>query len=86
MSNDSDVLIIGAGAVGVCSAYYASKRGLKVTLIDKGEVCSRCSHGNSGLIVPSHVIPQAAPSVLPTAFKWMFTPRFVNLVWPLLTI
>lgn len=74
MSADSDVLIIGAGAVGVCSAYYASKRGLKVTLIDKGEVCSGCSHGNSGLIVPSHVIPLAAPSALPTAFKWMFTP------------
>lgn len=68
------MLIIGGGAVGVCSAYYARKRGLSVTLLDKAEVCSGSSHGNAGFIVPSHCVPLAAPNVLPGALKWLFTP------------
>src|SRR5882672_2497285 len=73
-SEQTDVLIIGAGAIGVCTAYYFRKRGLKVTLIDRGEVCSGSSHGNAGLVVPSHCLPLAAPKVLPGALKWLFTP------------
>ena len=38
MNREADVLIVGSGAVGVCAAYYASKQGLKVVLVDKGEV------------------------------------------------
>lgn len=74
MNTEADVLIIGSGAIGVCSAYYISKQGLKVVLVDKGEVCSGGSYGNAGLIVPSHCMPFAVPSVLPNAWKWLFTP------------
>ena len=36
-----DLLVIGAGASGACVAYEASKRGLKVALIDAGDIgCS----------------------------------------------
>ena len=74
MNREADVLIVGSGAVGVCSAYYVSKQGLKVVLVDKGEVCSGSSHGNAGLIVPSHCVPLASPSALTNAWKWLFTP------------
>src|SRR4030095_9625610 len=61
--------------LGVCAAYYASKQGLRVVLVDKGEVCSGSSYGNAGLIVPSHCVPLAAPSALHNAWKKLFTPN-----------
>ncbi len=67
-----DVLVIGGGAVGVCAAHYLSLAGREVTLVEKGEICSGSSHGNGGLIVPSHSIPLAAPGVVRKALKWMF--------------
>src|SRR6266850_8196343 len=75
MNVQAEVLIIGGGAVGVCSAYYASKKGLKVILVDKGEVCSGGSYGNAGLIVPSHCVPLAAPGALTHAWRRLFTPH-----------
>jgi len=67
-----DSLIIGGGAVGICSAYFLNKRGYTVTLIDKDDICAGSSYGNAGLIVPSHSIPLAAPGVTAKAIRWMF--------------
>ncbi|MBI2191199.1 MAG: FAD-dependent oxidoreductase [Planctomycetes bacterium] len=69
-----DVLVIGGGVVGVCAAYYLRQRGREVTLVEKGEVCSGCSYGNAGLIVPSHSVPLAAPGVMAKGLRWMFNP------------
>lgn len=70
--NDPDVLIIGGGIIGGCSAYYAAKAGLAVTLVERGDICSGCSWGNAGWLVPSHCIPLAAPGVLSKGLKWMW--------------
>ena len=75
MRRETDVLIIGGGAIGVCSAYYIHKLGRKVALIDRGEVCSGCSYGNAGLVVPSHNVPLAAPGVISKGLRWMFNPE-----------
>ncbi len=74
MNNAREVVILGGGAIGLCTAYYLWKSGLKVTLIEKNEIGSGCSYGNAGLIVPSHVIPLAAPGVIAKGLKWMFNP------------
>ena len=70
----TDVLIIGGGAVGVCAAYYLCEAGYVVTLVDRGEIGSGASHGNMGLVVPSHSVPLAAPGVVSQGLKWMFRP------------
>lgn len=70
----TDVLIIGGGAVGVCAAYYLREAGYDVTLVDRGEIGSGASHGNMGLVVPSHSVPLAAPGVVSQGLKWMFRP------------
>ena len=70
----TDVLIIGGGAVGVCSAYYLREAGYEVTLVDREEIGSGASHGNMGLVVPSHSVPLAAPGVVSQGLKWMFKP------------
>lgn len=74
MPTSSDVLILGGGAIGVCSAYYLLRRGYSVTLIDKGEVGAGSSYGNAGLIVPSHSIPLSAPGVWRQGLKWLLNP------------
>lgn len=69
-----DVLIIGGGAIGVCSAYYLLQHGFSVTLVEKGELGAGSSYGNAGLIVPSHSVPLAAPGVWRQGLKWLLDP------------
>ncbi len=68
------MLVVGGGVVGVCVAYYLARAGRRVCLVERGEVCSGCSHGNAGLLVPSHSVPLAAPGVVAISLKWMFNP------------
>ena len=72
---NTDVLVIGGGAIGVSSAYYLNQTGRSVTLIERGDICSGSSYGNAGLIVPSHSIPLAAPGVIAKGLKWMLNPE-----------
>lgn len=69
-----DVIVLGGGAIGLCTAYYLSQHNFKVTVIEKNEIGSGCSYGNAGLIVPSHIVPLAAPGVIAQGMKWMFNP------------
>ncbi|MEQ8426077.1 MAG: FAD-dependent oxidoreductase [Cyclobacteriaceae bacterium] len=64
--------IIGGGIIGLFSAYYLTKAGHKVTLIDKGDMSEGCSFGNAGMIVPSHFTPLAAPGMISKGVRWMF--------------
>ena len=65
------VVVIGGGVIGVSSAYYLARDGWEVTLLEKGEICAGSSYGNAGLIVPSHLVPLAAPGVWWQGVKWM---------------
>jgi len=75
MDRKTEALVIGGGAIGICCAYYLNQSGKKVSVIEKGGICSGSSHGNAGLIVPSHSIPLAAPGVIAQGIKWMFDPE-----------
>lgn len=74
MTTKTDVLIIGGGSIGLNAAYYLQKSGRAVTLLDRSSIGIGSSSGNAGHIVPSHIIPLAAPGILPTALKWMLNP------------
>jgi len=47
---DADVAIIGGGVIGCAVAYYLSKQGAKVTVIERAAVGSGASSVNSGVI------------------------------------
>lgn len=64
--------IIGGGIIGLSSAYFLHKAGYKVTVIDQGNLSEGCSIGNAGMIVPSHLIPLAAPGMISKGIRWMF--------------
>ena len=71
-----DVLIIGGGVIGLCSAYYASQQGHRVTVLERGKPDhGGCSFGNAGMIVPSHFVPLAAPGMVALGLKWMWNPE-----------
>jgi D-amino-acid dehydrogenase len=58
------VVVLGAGVVGVAVAHYLRQAGCAVTLIDKGTLGGACSHGNCGYVCPSHVLPHAGPGAI----------------------
>src|SRR5258708_3283532 len=59
-----NVIVIGGGVAGVCCAYYLSRDGCNVTILEKNDICSGCSHGNAGWIVPSYSVPLPAPGMM----------------------
>lgn len=67
-----NIVIIGGGIVGLCSAYYLNKSGHQVTVIDKGDITSGASFVNAGYITPSHIIPLASPGMIAQGIKMMF--------------
>ncbi|APD07720.1 D-arginine dehydrogenase [Flavobacteriaceae bacterium UJ101] len=67
-----EVIVIGGGVVGLFSAYYLAQEGCKITILDQNDFSDGCSYGNAGMIVPSHIIPLAAPGMIQQGIKWMF--------------
>ena len=54
---------MGAGVVGVTTAYYLGKAGHQVTVVEKeAEAATLASAGNAGLIAPGHSFAWASPS------------------------
>ncbi len=75
MTTNTDILIIGGGSIGLSTAYYLLGSGRGVTLLDGSAIGVGSSSGNAGHIVPSHIIPLAAPGIIPTALRWMLDPK-----------
>ena len=69
----ADVLVLGAGMVGVSAALHLQKRGRNVVLIDRHEVAGEeTSHGNGGLIECASVFPYMFPRDLGQILRYAF--------------
>jgi D-amino-acid dehydrogenase len=80
------ILIVGGGVIGLCTAYYASREGHRVTLVERGAPDhDSCSLGNAGLVVPSHFVPLAAPGMVARGITWMWNPESPFYVRPRLS-
>src|SRR6266403_41150 len=65
----ADVVVLGAGIVGVSAAHAALQRGHSVVLIDRREPGSETSYGNAGILSSGSILPLNKPSLwnaLPT--------------------
>jgi D-amino-acid dehydrogenase len=70
------VLIVGGGIVGLSVAYYCSRKGHRVTLIERGgRKRDGCSFVNAGMLVPSHIVPLASPGMVRLGLRWMWNPE-----------
>jgi D-amino-acid dehydrogenase len=66
----SDVIVLGAGIVGVSVALHLQARGRNVAIIDRRGPGEETSFGNAGIIERSSVIPTAFPRDLKTILRY----------------
>ena len=83
------VLVIGCGIIGAASAYFLRKAGWDVSMVDRGQFGQGASHGNCGLVSPSHVLPLSMPGTVRKTLPMLFRrdaplrvkPRFDPILW-----
>lgn len=67
------VVVLGAGVVGITTAYYAALDGHDVTVVDRmSGPALETSFANAGEISPGYASPWASPDVPQKALKWLF--------------
>jgi D-amino-acid dehydrogenase len=67
------VIVLGAGVIGVTSAFYLARAGHEVTVIDRqAGPALETSFANAGEVSPGYSAPWAAPGIPMKALKWMF--------------
>ncbi|MDB5661106.1 MAG: D-amino acid dehydrogenase [Cypionkella sp.] len=69
-----EVIVIGAGVIGLSAALMAQARGLSVTVIDREGPASGASAGNAGAFAFTDILPLASPGILRKAPKWLLDP------------
>jgi D-amino-acid dehydrogenase len=75
MSISADVIVLGAGMVGVSVALHLQKRGRDVVLVDRRESGEETSYGNTGLIQREAVFPYTFPRELGTILSYAMNRR-----------
>jgi D-amino-acid dehydrogenase len=66
------ILVLGAGVIGVTSAYYLAQAGHEVTVIDRQpKPALETSFANAGEVSPGYSSPWAGPGVPVKAVKWL---------------
>ena len=69
-----DVIVIGAGVVGLSAAIAAQTRGLSVTVLDREGPAAGASAGNAGAFAFTDILPLASPGILKKAPRWLLDP------------
>jgi len=66
------ILVLGAGVIGVTSAWYLAEAGNDVVVVERQSAPAlETSFANGGQISAAHAEPWAKPSVLPKLLRWL---------------
>jgi D-amino-acid dehydrogenase len=77
------VLVLGAGVVGVTSAWYLARAGHEVTVLDRQPGPGlETSFANAGQVSPGYSAPWAAPGMPIKALKWLMMRHRPLVLWP----
>jgi D-amino-acid dehydrogenase len=74
MSPKPEVIVVGAGVVGLSAALALQMRGLSVMVVDREGPAAGASAGNAGALAFSDILPLASPGMLWKAPKWLLDP------------
>lgn len=69
-----EVLVVGAGVIGMSIALAAQARGLAVTVLDREGPAAGALAGNAGAFAFSEILPLASPGMMRRAPRWLFDP------------
>ena len=79
------IIVLGAGVVGVTSAYYLARRGHEVSVLDRQPAAGmETSFANAGQVSPGYSAPWAGPGIPVKAVKWMLMTHRPLVIRPLL--
>ncbi len=68
----SHVVVLGAGIIGITTAYFLNKAGHRVTVIERNPHAGlETSYANGGQLSYSYVAPLAGPGVVPKIPPWL---------------
>jgi D-amino-acid dehydrogenase len=73
MAESFDVVVVGGGVIGWSVASAVSRLGRSVVVVDPGPPLAGTSSANAGHLVPSHVIPFAAPGMVRAGLRSLVT-------------
>lgn len=68
------VAVIGAGMVGLATAWFLQERGVQVTVLDRAGVAAGSSWGNAGWLTPGITTPLPEPAVLRYGLRAVLSP------------
>src|SRR3546814_17545151 len=68
------VVVVGAGVVGLSTAWFLQERGVEVTVVDRDGVAADASWGNAGWLAPALTLPLPEPAVLQYGLRAMLSP------------
>jgi D-amino-acid dehydrogenase len=68
------VAVVGAGMVGLATAWFLQERGVEVTVIDRDGVAAGASWGNAGWLTPGIATPLPEPAVLKYGLRAVMSP------------
>lgn len=68
------VVVVGAGMVGLSTAWFLQQQDVRVTVVDRRGVAAGSSWGNAGWLAPALTLPLPEPSILGTGLRAMLKP------------
>lgn len=75
LSHNADVIVVGAGLVGLTSALRLQQQGRRVLVMDNGEPGKGASFGNAGYLATELIAPLSTPETLRKAPKLLLDPH-----------
>src|SRR6202046_2881640 len=77
------VIVLGAGVIGVATAYYLARAGHEVIVIERQPAAAmETSFANAGEISPGYSSPWATPGLPIKALKWLFMKHRPLVIYP----
>lgn len=71
---EAEIIVIGAGIIGICAALELRARGKSVLVLDRKGIAAEASRGNAGAFAFADIVPLATPGIMSKAPGWLLDP------------
>lgn len=79
----TDVVVVGGGLIGLCSAHSLTRAGHRVTVIDRTRIGAGAARGNAGEVTPLTALPLAGPGMIRETIRAVLSRKHYLRIAPL---